>query len=207
MAARLASAPTQLWIYSGVVAVSGVSPDQDGRWRKVAVRRQDAPRQIVARGLLTARHQPELRRAAYDRRRIQWKSAAAEKVTDGPAGLMTKAPYRLSRMMSRTLAVLSGAAASVGLKASTSGPLVKPKRLDEPSEWVVVRISTFAGSVSSAPSIIGPSVRSSCKTACLSVWPEASAASASLSGSLCGFRSAKSISAAESAQVGPAGSM
>lgn len=42
----LSTEPNQLWIYSGDVAVSRVSPNPSGIWEKTPVRRQDVPDEI-----------------------------------------------------------------------------------------------------------------------------------------------------------------
>lgn len=42
----LSTEPNQLWIYSGDVAVSRVSPNPSGTWEKVPVRRQEVPSEI-----------------------------------------------------------------------------------------------------------------------------------------------------------------
>lgn len=42
----LTTEPNQLWIYSGDVAVSYVSPDSTGRWTKAEARRDQVPSEI-----------------------------------------------------------------------------------------------------------------------------------------------------------------
>ncbi|WP_232020066.1 hypothetical protein [Mycolicibacterium hassiacum] len=43
----LTTEPHQLWVYSGDVAVSYVSPDSTGRWTKTAVSRDEIPSEIT----------------------------------------------------------------------------------------------------------------------------------------------------------------